>query len=143
LRSKREVKKSDLIKHISKFGKPVIIASDVNPLPKMVEKLASALGSTTYYPEVSLSNVEKMKIIKEYAEEIEDSHQKDALAAGLKAFKKYHELFLKIEETLIKMEKKKLFNEVLTDMLKKKNENIIDVTKKILAKRRKKWLKRK
>lgn len=139
--SKREAKKSDLIKHISKFGNPVIIASDVNPLPKTIEKLASALGSETYYPRISLSNVEKIKIIKGYAEEIKDSHQKDALAASLKAFKKYHELFLKIEENLKKMGERKLFDEVLSNMLKRKNENIVDVTKKILAKRRKKWSK--
>lgn len=136
--SKKGAKKSDLIKHISKFGKPVIIASDVNPLPKMIEKLASALGSKAFYPETSLSNVEKVKMIKEYVEEIKDSHQKDALASGLKAFKKYHELFLKIEETLMRMKHESLFDEVLERMLKKRNENIVDVTKKIIAKKEKK-----
>lgn len=135
--SKREAKKSDLIKHISKFGKPVIIASDVNPLPKMIGKLASALGSEVFYPETSLSNAEKVKIIKKYIDEIKNLHQKDALAASLKAFKKYHELFLKIEETLIRMHHEKIFDEVLGRMLKKRNENIVDVTKKIIAKKEK------
>ena len=99
--------------------------------------MASALGSEVYYPEISLSNVEKAKIIKKYAKEIKNSHQKDALAAALKAFRRYHELFLKIEESLIKMKHDELFDEVLERMLKKKNENIVIVTKKILAKRRK------
>lgn len=138
MRSKRNAKKSDIIKHISKFGKPVIIASDVNPLPKKIKKLASALGSKVFYPEISLSNVEKAKIIKEYIDEIKGSHQKDALAASLKAFRRYHELFLRIDEILKKMRHGKLFDEVLDNMLKRKNENIVDVTKKILAKRKRK-----
>ena len=131
--SKREVTRSEIIKYILKFGKPVIVASDVNPLPKTIDKIASSLGSKTYYPKVSLSNVEKSKIVEDYDEEIKNSHQKDALAAALRAFKNYHDLFLKIEETLDKMGQQKLFEEVVEKMLKKKNENIVDVTKKVLA----------
>jgi len=136
LTSKREVKKSEIIRHISKFGRPVIIASDVNPLPKAIEKLASSLGSSAFYPRISLSNIGKSKIIEDYEEEIKDSHQKDALAACLRAFKNYHSLFLKIEEVLEKMNQQRLFEEVVERMLKRKNENIVDATKKILAKRR-------
>jgi len=136
LTSKREAAKSEIIKYISKFGRPILIASDVNPLPKTIDKLASSLGCKVYYPRKSLSNTEKTKIIEDYTEEIKNSHQKDALAAGLRAFKNYHSLFLKIEEVLSKMNQQRLFEEVVEMMLKKKNENIIDVTKKILAKRR-------
>lgn len=53
----REAKRSDLIRHIINFGKPVIIASDVNPLPKAIYRLAAALGSKTYYPEVDRKSV--------------------------------------------------------------------------------------
>lgn len=136
LTSKREATKSDIIKYISKFGRSILIASDVNPLPKAIDKLASSLGCKVYYPRISLSNAEKSKIIEDYKEEIKNSHQKDALAAGLRAFKNYHSLFLKIEETLGNMGQEELFEEVVEKMLKKKNENIVDVTKKILAKRR-------
>jgi predicted RNase H-like nuclease (RuvC/YqgF family) len=137
LTSIREAKRSDLIKHIMSFGKPIIIASDVNPLPKMIERLASALGSKVYYPEVSLTNVEKEKIINDFEKEIKDSHQKDALAAGLKAFRNYHNLFLKVEETLIKQNKKRIFEEVVRELLKDETQNIVDVIKKV-SKREKK-----
>jgi len=113
-----------------------MIASDVNPLPKSIEKLASALGSKAFFPEVSLSNVEKAKIINEYKKEIKGSHQKDALAAGLKAFRYYHELFLKVEETLTKMKKMKIFDKVVERMVKTGNENIVDTIKKIIRKKR-------
>jgi hypothetical protein len=133
----REAKRSDLIKHIINFGKPVIIASDVNPLPKTIDRLAAALGSKTFYPEVSLTNEEKEKIIDDFKEQIKNSHQKDALAAGLKAFKNYHGLFLKVEETLGKKGREDIFEEVITELLEGKGQNIADVVKKV-AKRKKK-----
>lgn len=134
--SKEEPRRGEIIKYILKFGKPIIIASDVNPLPKTVEKIASSLGSKVYFPEVSLSNAEKMKIIEGYNEKIKDSHQKDALAAALKAFKKYHELFLKVEETLKKLNKEAIFDEVVKMLLEVKTENVADTIRKIMVRRR-------
>jgi predicted RNase H-like nuclease (RuvC/YqgF family) len=136
LTSIREAKRSDLIKHIVSFGKPIIIASDVNPLPKMIERLAAALGSKVYYPEVSLTNVEKEKIINDFEKEVKNSHQKDALAAGLKAFKNYHELFLKVEETLAKQHKEEIFEEVVKELLEDETQNIIDVIKKVAERKK-------
>ena len=43
-----------------------------------------------------------------------------ALAASIKAFRNYHELFLKIEETLEKSDKKEIFDKVVERMLRKK-----------------------
>ncbi len=135
LTSIREARRGDIIKHILEFGRPVIIASDVNPLPKMIERLAASLGSKVFYPEVSLTNVEKEKIINDFKEEIKNTHQKDALAAGLKAFKNYHGLFLKIEETLAKQNKEEIFdtrfqhfhNYSLNERLQQVDEQHIDI----------------
>ncbi|MGC8812001.1 MAG: DUF460 domain-containing protein [Candidatus Aenigmatarchaeota archaeon] len=135
LTSKKEARKSEIIKHILKFGKPLLIASDVNPMPKAIEKIASSLGSKIYYPEVSLSNVEKVKIIQKYEKFIKDSHQKDALAACLKAFKHYHELFLRIEDFLKKIDKKEIYENVVEEVMKSESENIVNVTKKILERK--------
>jgi hypothetical protein len=137
LTSIREARRSDLIKHILEFGKPLIIATDVNPLPKMIEKMAAAMGSKAFYPEVSLTNVEKERMVEDFDEYVEDNHQKDALAAGLKAFKNYHELFLKIEETLTKQKKEELFEEVVKEIFKDETKNIIEVVETV-SKRKKK-----
>jgi hypothetical protein len=137
LTSIREARRGDIIKHILEFGRPIIIASDVNPLPKMIEHLAASLGSKVFYPEVSLTNVEKEKIINDFKEEIKNTHQKDALAAGLKAFKNYHGLFLKVEETLVRQNKEEIFEEVVKELLKNQTQNIVDMIKKI-SKRKKK-----
>ena len=132
--NKRNAKRGDVIKYILAFGKPVIIASDVNPFPKSILKIASALGSRVFYPESPLTNVEKNKIIHDHLEIIKDNHQKDALAAGLKAFKSYHGLFLKIEDALKGNDDKNIFEEVVKELLKYPGENISDTIKKVQRK---------
>lgn len=120
-----------MIKEIIKYGKPLIIASDVNPAPKAIEKIAKNLGSKLFFPEKSLTNLEKEKIIKNFKEKIKSSHEKDALAASLKAFKKYHSLFIKIEEVAKKENAQELFDEIARIVIQKKSENIAEVIKRI------------
>jgi predicted RNase H-like nuclease (RuvC/YqgF family) len=117
-----------------KFGNPLIIASDVNPLPKGVEKLASSLGAHVFYPKVSMSYKEKSKIINYYKEKIKDSHQKDALAAALRAFKNYHAIFLKIEGVTKKLGREDIFEDVVKIVLKKKSESIVDAVREAIKK---------
>jgi predicted RNase H-like nuclease (RuvC/YqgF family) len=133
LTSKREAKKSDVIKHILKFGKPLIVASDVNPMPKKIERVASALGSRTFYPEVSLTNLEKEKIVRDFEDEVKNSHQKDALAAAIKAFRSYHELFIRVEKSL--GDRKELYDDVTRIVLKKRSYSISDVIKSLVKKK--------
>lgn len=120
-----------------KFGNPLIIAADVNPLPKGIEKIASAVGSSVFYPRVSMTYKKKAKIIDDYKEEIKDSHQKDALAAALRAFKNYHSMFLKIEEIVEKLKRKDIFELVVERVLKKKTESIVDAAKEIIKREKK------
>ncbi len=129
--NKRYKSKNELIKEIIKYGKPLIIASDVNPVPKAIEKIAKNLGSKLFFPEKSLTNLEKEKIIKEFKDMIKSSHEKDALAASLKAFKKYHSLFIKISEISKKENAEELFDEIVRIVIQKKSESIADVIKRI------------
>lgn len=126
--SKKYAKRSEITKYITKFGKPVIIASDVNPPSESVKKIAKVLGCRLFYPETSLSNIEKNKIVKKY--EIK-GHQKDALAASIKAFKSYHELFLKIEDATTKLKLENFFDEIVIKLIKEKADNIADAIEKI------------
>ena len=89
LTSKRDVRKSDVIKLVTKFGRPLVVATDRNPLPRSIEKLASILGSKVYFPEISLSVVEKQELTKEFKEMIKNDHESDALAASIKAWKSH------------------------------------------------------
>jgi hypothetical protein len=132
LSSKKEVRRSDVIRHILKFGSPLIIASDVNPLPKGIEKLASTLGCSIFYPKVSLTYKEKAKIIDDFRERIKDSHQKDALAAALRAFRNYRGVLLKIEEVVKNLKRTDIFEDVVKRVWKKKTESIVDAAKEII-----------
>ena len=136
LSSKKEATKNDIIKHVLKFGEPLIIASDVNPLPRGIKKLSSSLGSHSFYPKVSMSYKEKSKIIDDYKERIKDSHQKDALASALRAFKNYHSTFLKVEEILKKIGRKDVFEEVVKRVWKRRTESIVDAAKETIKRER-------
>ncbi len=131
LSSKKLQTKGDVIRQIMKYGNPVVIASDVNPAPKFVEKIAASVGSKIFYPDFSMSRREKQKIVRDYEEEINSAHEKDALAAGLKAFRNYHEIILKVEAAAGNN-----FEHVLRNIIiNEKTENISDVVKKFAKKK--------
>lgn len=109
-----------------------MIASDVNPLPQSVERIAANFGCKTYYPELSLQLIEKTEIVKDYELRINNNHERDALAAAIKAYRKYKDLFSKIEQTLIELDHMEIFEEVTKRLLKEGGENIIEVVKEIL-----------
>jgi len=134
----RQARRGDVIKHILKFGRPIIIASDVRPLPQSITKLGAALGSRTYYPPSPLKIKEKQKLLEEFEKEfpnlLKDVHQKDAVAAALKAFRVYHGLFVRLGETLEKEGKRDKLEELITTLLIHRGKNIADSIKKILKK---------
>lgn len=124
LMSKRDIPKSILIKMISEFGRPLIISTDKNPLPRSVGKLASKLGVKPFCPEMSLSHTEKEELVKEVEVKAKNRHEADALAASIKAWKSYRDLFIKVDNTLRQMGLTELFDVVLKKLLRKESYNI-------------------
>lgn len=135
----RHPRRGDVIKHILKFGRPVIIASDVSPLPQNITKLAAALGTRTYYPPSSLKIKEKQKLLEDFEKEfpatLKDSHQKDSMAAALKAFRVYHGLFVRLGETLEKEGQRDKLDELVSTLLIRRGKNIAESVKNILKKK--------
>ncbi|NPA04563.1 MAG: DUF460 domain-containing protein [Crenarchaeota archaeon] len=89
--SRRSLDRQEIVSMIYRHGHPVLIATDVKPAPDMVKKLASMLRVPLYEPPNSMSVEEKQEIVEEYLSRSEvrvtlDSHQRDALAAALKAY---------------------------------------------------------
>jgi len=91
--SRRAMDRLSISRLIMEHGYPLIIASDVVPPPMLVVKLASMLNAVLHVPSTSLSVDEKRKLVAEaeeaYGIKVEDSHQRDALAAAIKAFMHY------------------------------------------------------
>ena len=135
--SKRNAKNGEIVREILKFGKPVILATDVNPLPKRVEKLASSLGCVVFYPERSLSLKEKSKLLDRVKLKIKNVHQRDAMTSALRAFKRYRPLFLRAEDELKKIDREDLLDDVIRRVLEKRGETIVDAIRKLKHEKKK------
>lgn len=144
--SRRGISKSGVIRAISKFGRPLIVAVDVNPAPKKIEKIASSMGAVLFIPEKSLSTKEKSSIIKVFLKEYEklsgirlkfkSRHEKDALAAALKALKTNRQLVRKIDNALRKEGLEGIFDAVMRLIVKEESENITNAINEILKGKR-------
>ncbi|RLE64758.1 MAG: hypothetical protein DRJ38_04980 [Thermoprotei archaeon] len=94
LMSKRWLSRNQILKILSEYGKTLIVATDSNPPPMFAKKLATALNASLYVPKNSLSVNEKREAVARFLENLKiqtcirvsDSHQRDALAAALKAY---------------------------------------------------------
>lgn len=129
--SKRDMGVNDTIKFITKFGQPLIVASDVNPLPRTVGKIARKVNAKIYFPKQSLHVIEKQNLIKEFADIVKDEHGVDALAASIKAWKKYKSFFSSIENELSKHGLSEFFGDVAKKLLDGKYDNIEEAMERI------------
>ncbi len=109
------------VSKINKLGKIIVVGTDVNPVPKFVDKVASNFGAKVIEPKDDLQLKYKHKVTKEFLKDkkikIKNKHELDALAAALIAFKHYQPLFNKIDNHLNQINKnylnKKIKNSVL------------------------------
>lgn len=108
--TRRWLSRNQLIKEISNLGQILVIATDVTPPPIYVKKLASSLNTILYVPEHNLTINEKKDLVSTFINEqkyplkIKDTHQRDALAAVLKAFNFYAPKFEKVDKELDRLE---------------------------------------
>ena len=93
--------RTSIIRTVTKFGNPVVIASDVRRAPLVVEKIASTLDCAVYTPPRDLSVEEKRRIVQEnvvnFKDVVKNSHQRDAVAAVLKAYFNFKNKFMQLE----------------------------------------------
>ena len=140
--SRRSISKSGIIRAITKFGKPLIVAVDVNPAPKNIEKIASSMGTELFTPFRSLTTKDKASTIKQFVRKYEklsgirlkfkSRHERDALAAALKALKANRQLIRKIDNALRKEGLQDIFDEVMRMIVKDESENITNAINEIL-----------
>lgn len=86
LYSERNMAVSDIVRFISEVGHPIIIATDVNPAPGLVEKISRSFKAMLFVPRESLKVEEKNELLKNLGISADDDHQRDALAAAYKAY---------------------------------------------------------
>jgi len=142
LNSFKEISKSEIINIIMEHGSAVLIATDVEQIPKAVKKLASSLNSKIFSPKNDISVSYKSEIVNNFLnnagdfnfdsnERIElsseynsDAHERDSLAAGIIAFNSYkkklnqlEKKFLEAKMDLNSVEKEDFINEKYYEIL--------------------------
>ena len=99
--SRRLLGRGQLTRTLYDLGHPVVIATDVEPPPSYVRKLAASLGAVLFVPPRPLSIEEKRRLAEEALSgsgyRIRDSHQRDALAAAFKAYLSFKEKLEDVE----------------------------------------------
>ncbi len=93
LESRREFPPSEIIQQIIGEGKPVIVACDTEKMPSTVEKIASSLGAKKFVPREDLG-----KQRKEELGEGDNSHEKDATASAVHAYRNLQREIRKIKQ---------------------------------------------
>ena len=93
--SSRAMSSSEVIEWIAARGRPLVVATDVFPTPGSVEKVKRAFNAVLFSPGADISAEEKIALGREYG--YKNDHERDALAAASRAFKKYRNKFLQVE----------------------------------------------
>jgi predicted RNase H-like nuclease (RuvC/YqgF family) len=88
----------DMISFISQIGSPCIIAADVNPAPHTVDKLSRSFDCKLYIPPSDMLVEEKNVLTRNYS--FTNFHQRDALAAALRALEHYRAKFDNVDARL-------------------------------------------
>ncbi len=91
LQSSRQMNMADVIESLYRTGKPLIIASDVQPMPYSVEKIRRAFSAVAYSPKQDTSVETKMELTAPFP--YGNDHERDALSAALDAYRQYRNKF--------------------------------------------------
>ena len=95
LKSKKEFGLNSIISEITNLGKVVLVGTDKEKVPSLVESFSIKTGAKVLRPNQDLKVIEKRDFIKNYA--TTDEHQGDALASALYAFQRTRPLMKKID----------------------------------------------
>lgn len=96
LKSFRGISPGEVIRLIAEYGKPVVIASDVSPIPGSVEKIRRSFNAVPASPGIEVSAEEKISLGKIFG--YSNDHERDALTAALLTYRGYKNIFTRIEK---------------------------------------------
>jgi len=106
LKSGKNLSRSDIAKIISSAGNPVIVASDINPTPRSVGRVATSFSARVIEPGETFSRKEKHNEASAYMKSggktWKNRHERDALISGIYAWKQVRPLVSRINSRLRK-----------------------------------------
>ncbi len=92
----RGFSRGDVLRYVSQWGMPVLVATDVREPPEFVKRLATMCGAVLYAPTRDLSSEEKAQLVEKSGWHVKTSHERDALAAAHRAYLEFKPKFEKI-----------------------------------------------
>ena len=92
--SSRQMGIGDVIEFLYSLGKPIIIASDVYPMPFTVEKIRRAFQAVPYTPRQEISVDTKYELAGRYKHS--NDHERDALSAAIEASRFWKHKFVNV-----------------------------------------------
>jgi hypothetical protein len=100
--SSRDFSQSDALSFLSRYKDVAVVASDVNPAPRFVERLSISLNSVLFSPPQSMGVEEKRELVdqKFSRDSYDNPHERDALAAAIKAYNNYKKKLDQIDKKL-------------------------------------------
>jgi len=115
--SRKEFSLEEALLYAQKFEKVCLVAADVSPPPRFVSKLASKLNVSLFVPPSSLTLEEKRKLVEGEKDSVTNPHERDSLAAALKAFKAHSNKVEQLEKKLKDRNSSHLFQEAVPKVL--------------------------
>ncbi len=103
LSSKKGADDRWIVETVTRYGVPIIVATDVSPPPERVVKIASAFGAKLWHPGKDLSVAYKEDVARKFSygkNRPTNDHERDALAAAFAAFSTFASKFRQIERRL-------------------------------------------
>jgi len=106
IKSGKNLSKSDIAKIVSSVGNPIIVASDIKPMPKSVERIATSFSARAIEPGETFSRKEKSEeahaYMKSGGKAWANRHERDALVSVIYAWKQVRPLVARINSRLRK-----------------------------------------
>ena len=106
IKSGKNLSRSDIARIVSSAGNPIIVASDKNPIPRSVERIATSFSARVIEPGETFSRKEKHDdasgYMKAHGKAWANRHERDALVSGLYAWKQVKRMMDRINSRLRK-----------------------------------------
>ena len=105
LYSSKNLDRSDITTMVLPLGEVVIVATDTSDPPELVKKLSTTLNAILYTPQRDLSTEEKQEVVNKLKSrypwlEVQDTHERDALAAAYRAYTSIRDKLAKIDSRI-------------------------------------------
>jgi hypothetical protein len=135
LKSRKHLSTSNIIKQITIFGTPLLIATDKQNVPDKIRKIAASFSAKIFSPDHDLTIEEKESIVNI---SMKDSHERDALASALFAFRFYYPQFTTIDLNLQAVGMQEHSDRVKAMIIRKEAKNIAEAIDKLRPKEKEK-----